>query len=198
MPRRLLTVALLAALTTLAACDRAAAPAPDQAAPAAAPAAADSYARQHLRDYVTVPLKADLSAFDAQDRKMLALLVQASQVMDALFWKQVGIDREPFLAAIADPATRELAEVNFGPWDRLNGDHPFVEGFGARPPGIDFYPKDMTKEEFEQADLPGKNGWYSLVRRGEDGKLKLVPYHEAYRPQLEQAAALLREAAPLS
>src|SRR5207342_3605508 len=103
-----------------------------------------------------------------------------------------------FLAGIADPATRELAQLNFGPWDRLNADHPFVEGYGPRPPGIDFYPQDMTKEEFDQAQLPGNDGWYSLVRRGGDGKLKLVPYHEAYKPELEQAAALLREAAPLS
>jgi hypothetical protein len=197
---RLLPLALAAAIAGLTACDRAPAPsgaaAPAAAAPASAPA--DSYAAQHLKDYVSVPLKADLSAFDAQDRKLLALLVQASEAMDALYWKQEGLDREAFLAKIADPATRELADINYGPWDRLNGDQPFVEGYGARPPGIDFYPADMSKEEFEKAQLPGKDGWYSLVRRGEDGKLKLVPYHEAYKPELEKVAALLREAAPLS
>ena len=197
--RTLLSLSLAAAVAGLAACERAAPPAADAAkAPEAAAPVAESYAQQHLKDYVTVPLKADLSAFDDDDRKMIALLVQASQLMDGLFWKQVGLDREDFLAGIRDPATRELADINFGPWDRLNGDQSFVEGYGARPPGIDFYPKDMGKEEFEKADLPGKDGWYSLVRRGEDGKLKLVPFHEAYQPELEKVAALLREAAPLS
>jgi hypothetical protein len=180
--RTLLSLSLAAALASLAACDRAPAPANGSAAaPAAsvAPAAAttQSYAEQHLHDYVAVPLKADLSGYDEQDRKMIALLVQAAQVTDGLFWKQEGLDRDKFLAGISDPATRELADVNFGPWDRLNADQPFVEGYGPRPPGIDFYPKDMTKEEFEKAELPGKDGWYSLVRRGDDGKLKLVTFH---------------------
>lgn len=199
LSRRLLPLSLALALSGLAGgCNRAAAPTAAPAATAGEPAKAESYATQHLRDYVSVPLKADLSGYDAQDRKMLALLVQASQLMDGLYWKQNGFERESFLAGITDPATRELAELNFGPWDRMNDDHPFVEGHGARPPGVGFYPADMTKEEFEKADLPDKDGWYSLVRRGEDGKLKLLPFHEAYKPELEQAAALLREAAPLS
>ena len=195
---RLRPLCLAIAIAGLAGCGPSPEPAvTDAAQPQPAPAA-DSYAQQHLKDYVTVPLKADLSAFDDNERQMIALLVQASQLMDGLFWKQVGIERESFLAGIKDPATRELADINFGPWDRLNGDRSFVEGFGARPPGIDFYPKDMTKEEFEKADLPGKDGWYSLVRRGDDGKLKLVPFHEAYKDDLEQVAALLRQAALLS
>jgi hypothetical protein len=192
-----LSVALALALAALAGCDRAptaSAPAP---APTAAPAA-ESYAAQHLRDYVSVPLTADLSAYDAQDKKMLALLVQAAQVMDTLYWKQSGFERDAFLNSIADPDTRRLAELNFGPWDRLNDDHVFVEGQAPRPPGVAFYPTDMTKEELEKADLPGKEGWYSLVRRDEAGKLYLLPFHEAYKPELEQAAALLRQAAPLS
>src|SRR5436190_502392 len=122
--RRLLPLSLALAIAGLAGCDRAAAPTPADSS-AAAPAAAaqpESYATQHLRDYVSVPLKADLSAYDAQDRKMLALLVQASQLMDGLYWKQNGFERDAFLAGITDPATRELADINFGPWDRLNGD----------------------------------------------------------------------------
>lgn len=198
--RSVLSLALAIALAGLAACDRAAAPAGDSSATAGAAVApsAQSYAQQHLADYVSVPLTADLSGYDADDRKMLALLVQAAQVMDTLYWKQSGLERDSFLAGIKDADTRKLAELNFGPWDRLNGDQPFVEGAAARPPGVGFYPADMSKEEFEKAELPDKDGWYSLVRRGEDGKLKLVPFHEAYKPELEQAAALLRQAAPLS
>jgi hypothetical protein len=196
--RNALCLALALALAGLAACDRAQAPAPTAATDAEATPAAPSYAREHLKDYVSVPLTADLSGYDAQDKQMLALLVQAAQVMDTLYWKQSGLDRDSFLGGIEDPDTRKLAELNFGPWDRLNDDHPFVEGAAARPPGVGFYPADMSKEEFEQAQLPGKDGWYSLVRRDDAGKLVLVPFHEAYKPELEQAAALLRQAAPLS
>jgi hypothetical protein len=190
LPRRLLPLALAFALAGLAACDRASAPTAGSGHATATTTVAkpESYAEQHLRDFVSVPLTADLSGYDAQDRQMLALLVLAAQTMDGLYWQQNGFERDAFLAGISDPATRELAELNFGPWDRLNGDQSFIEGQGARPPGVGFYPADMSKEEFEKADLPGKDGWYSLLRRGEDGKLKLVPFHEAYKPDLEKAA----------
>src|SRR5688500_11407267 len=61
-----------------------------------------------------------------------------------------------------------------------------------------FYPADMTKEEFEAADLPEKKSNYTLLRRDGAGKLVTVPYHVEYRPELERTAALLREAAELS
>ncbi|MFT3805840.1 dipeptidyl-peptidase 3 family protein [Arenimonas sp.] len=159
---------------------------------------AESYATTHLRDYVTVPLKADLSAFDEQEKQMIALLVQASEVMNDIYWQQSWGDKAALLGKIEDADTRRLVEMNFGPWDRLNGDTPFVDGVGARPAGAQFYPADMTKEEFEAAELKDKASWYTLLRRDEAGKLVTVPFHEAYKADLERAAALLRQAAPLS
>jgi hypothetical protein len=185
----LLAVVLLAALA--AACDRAAPPAVTAVPPA-------SYAEQHAADTVEVELTADLSGFDARGKQMLALLVQASEKMDDLYWKQSYADRDALLARVTDPAERALVERNFGPWDRLNGDAPIVEGVGPRPPGAEFYPADMTKAEFDAAELPGKDGWYTLVRRDDAGKLVVVPYHEAYRADLEPVAGLLRRAADLS
>ena len=170
-------------------------------APAAAsqPAAtATSYATAHLNDYVSVPLKADLSHFDAQDKQMIALLVQASQTMDSLYWQQSWGDKTALMDRIADVDTRKLAEINFGPWDRLNADTPFVEGIGARPAGALFYPADMSKQEFETADLKDKTNWYTLLRRDAAGKLITVPFHEAYKADLEKTAALLRQASTLS
>ena len=129
---------------------------------------------------------------------MLALLVQAADVMNSLFWQQTVGDRDALLAGITDADTRKLVEMNFSGWDRLNDDKPFVDGVGPRPPGITFYPADMSKEEFEAAALPDKSSWYTLLRRDSAGKLITVPFHEAYRADLEKAAALLRQAAPLS
>lgn len=192
---RPLGLACLVALS-LAACQR---PATQEAAKTDTPAAATpSYAASHAGDYALVPLKADLSRFDDDGKRMIARLVEASQVMDEIYWKQSWEgDRAALLARAPDAATRELVDINFGPWDRLNEDTPFVDGVGPRPPGGPFYPADMTKPEFEAAQLPDKASNYTLLRR-ENGKLATVPYHVAYRPELERAATLLRQAAALS
>ena len=195
--RGLAPAALALALSVAVGACKPAAPPPAPAA--AAPATTtQSYAAQHAGDYVSVPLKADLSAFDPQERQMIALLIQASAVMNDIFWLQSYGEKDAFLAGIQDPDTRALAETNFGPWDRLNNDTPFIDGAGARPPGSTFYPKSMTKEEFEAAKLPGKDSWYTVVRQDAAGKLITVPYHVAYQDGVEKAAALLRQAAPLS
>ena len=194
-PARL--AASLLALSMLAACERAPEPAPTtQPAADEAPA---TYAEQHAGDYAVVPLTADLSAFDADGKRMIARLVEASQVMDDLFWQQSWSgDREALLARAPDDATRELVRINFGPWDRLNADTPLLEGIGPRPPGGMFYPADITRAQFDAADLEDKASWYTLRRRDDAGELVTVPYHVAYAEDLERAAALLREAADLS
>ncbi|HEY5782293.1 MAG TPA: Zn-dependent hydrolase [Lysobacter sp.] len=170
-----------------------ASPAPQQ------PPAEAAYAAAHAGDYARVALKADLSRFDERTRRMIAKLVEASDVMNAIYWKQSWDgDRAQLLTRAPDAATRDLVEVNFGPWDRLNEDMPFIAGVGPRPAGGPFYPVDMGKQEFESAVLPDKASNYTLLRRGTDGKLVTVPYHQAYRPELERAAALLRDASALS
>jgi len=149
--------------------------------------------------YADFTLTADLSDLTDNQRQMIGLLIDASQIMDDLFWRQTfGDDHESWLASIADADTRRFAELNYGPWDRLDDDKPFMEGIGAKPPGANFYPKDMSKEEFEAAYLPGKNGQYSLIRRDQEGALKLIPYHVAYADELKAAADLLRAAAKLA
>ena len=196
-PRPLLLAGLVA--LALAGCQRGAQDAATPAPAAAPPAAEASYAEQHAGDYATVPLKADLSAFDADGKRMIALLVQASEVMNDLYWKQSWDgDRAALLAKAPDAATRDLVTLNFGPWDRLNGDTPLLPGIGPRPAGATFYPVDMTRGEFEQAALPDKTSWYTLLRRDDTGKLITVPYHVAYKADLERAATLLREAAKVS
>jgi len=200
MRPRLLTLAISCLLAgSLAGCNRGA-ETPVAAAPPAPTAtpAPQSYAAQHLNDYVSVPLTADLSGFDEQDKQMLALLVQACDVMNSLFWQQSVSDKRAVLANISDPATHRLFKLNYGPWDHLNDFAPFVDGIGARPPGANFYPVDMSKEEFEAADLADKMSWYTVLRRDDAGKLITVPFHVAYKADLEKAAALLRQAAPLS
>lgn len=202
------------ALLLLAACKQAETPAaPEDAAEAAAPpqeaigepavavreAPPGKTGGQPSRFdiYATVRLTADLSQLSADQKQMVRLLIEASKIMDELFWKQTWGDKQALLSAIEDPAARRFADINYGPWDRLAGDQPFIENYGPKPLGARFYPEDMTKAEFEAWEQEGKDGLYSLVRRDGAGKLTLQPYSEAYRPQLEAAAQLLRQAADL-
>ncbi|WP_227977825.1 dipeptidyl-peptidase 3 family protein [Arenimonas daejeonensis] len=148
--------------------------------------------------YAQVPLTADLSHLSDGDRQAIVLLLQAGEIMDALFWKQVYGDKDGLLSTIPDEATRRFVEINYGPWDRLDNDKPFVDGVGPRPPGARFYPADMTKEEFAAADLPGKDSLYTILSRDEGGQLVVVPYHVEYGTELKQVADLLRQAAEVA
>jgi hypothetical protein len=148
--------------------------------------------------YATVRLTADLSHLDNRQKAMIPLLIEASRIMDELYWLQAIGDKDAFLAGIKDPRERRFAEINYGPWDRLDADQPFIETYGSKPLGAQFYPADMRKEEFEAWQQEGKDGLYSLVRRDATGQLELQPYSEAYAPQLAAAADLLREAAQLA
>ncbi len=149
--------------------------------------------------YAPVTLTANLADLSAKERSMLALFIDAASVMDDLFWAQTYPgDRGKLLAGIADPTARRFVEINYGPWDRLEGNQPFVPGVGAKPPGAGFYPLDMTKQEFERADLPGKTGEYSVIRRDAAGKLAVVPYGVEWREPLSRAAGSLEKAAGLA
>jgi hypothetical protein len=144
-------------------------------------------------------LTADLSYYTENQREMIGLLIDASQIMEDLFWRQAyGDDYESWLASIGVDEARRFADQNFGPWDRLDSNNPFIDGVGAKPLGANFYPRDMSKEEFEAAYLPGKTGQYSLVRRDAAGELMLVPYHVAYKDELNAAAEILHQAADLA
>jgi hypothetical protein len=164
---------------------------------AASAAAAGNDVSARLAGYATVRLTADLSHLGAGDRAALPLLIDAAQIMDGLFWRQAYGDKEALLSSITDPSARRFAEINYGPWDRLDGDEPFIAGAGPKAPGANLYPRDMSKEEFERWAQPDKDGLYSFVRRDAAGKLTLVPYHVEFASELERAAKLLEQAAGL-
>lgn len=152
------------------------------------------YVAQRLPIYEKVRLTTDLNLLTPNERKILPLLIEAAQIMDELFWKQAYPQRDSLLATIKDEKTREFLKINYGPWDRLNGDKPFVAGIGEKPLGVTFYPLDMTKEELEKSDVKDKQGLYSVIRR-EEGKLTSIPYHIYFATELQKASSLLKQAA---
>lgn len=156
-------------------------------------------AKSRLDIYTPVTLSADLSHLSSNQQQMISILIEASKIMDDLFWKQAfGEDKNEFLAKISDPKVRTFADVNYGPWDRLSGDAPFLTGYEEKSLGAQFYPEDMTKKEFEAADIPDKQGLYSIIERDNKGNLISVPYSVYYKSELEKASALLLDAAKLA
>ncbi len=160
--------------------------------------AAAEHAVERLAIYAPVRLTADLSGLSDGQRAMLVELIRASEIMDGLFWYNAYGDKDVLLGALDDPALREFARINYGPWDRLDGNRPFVPGYGEKPLGANFYPPDMTKVEFEAWEQEGKSGLYSYVRRDDSGALTLVPYSVMHAEELAIAAAHLRAAAELA
>lgn len=148
--------------------------------------------------YSEFTLESDLSHLSDDQKKMVAVLIDASRIMDDLFWHQAFGDRDALLERIDDEATREFALINYGPWDRLAGNRPFVEGYGPKPAGANFYPADMTDAEFEALEDRRKDDLYSLVRRNEAGELTVEPYNEFYEERLADAAQMLERAAELA
>lgn len=148
--------------------------------------------------YTKVKLASDLGTLSEKQEKMIPILIEIADIMDGLFWQQAYGDKSTFLNSIKDEDAKAFADINYGPWDRLNDNAPFIEGAGAKPLGANLYPSDMTKSEFEIADLPDKKSLYTLIRRDNAGKLIAVPYHEAFKTELTKASGLLKEAAALA
>ncbi len=157
--------------------------------------------------YAPVDLRVDLANLPQGDRKALARLVEAAEVMDALFLRQVWAGNEPLLLGLLDdPTLTGRARVayflrNKGPWDRLDGDRPFLPGVGAKPPAGTFYPPGATREEIvrwmdglPERERAAAGGFFTVVRRTQAG-LAAVPYSVEYQADLGLAAARLREAA---
>lgn len=148
--------------------------------------------------YKSVKLTAELTHLSDNQKKMISLLIDASKIMDDLFWRQAYGKKETLLNSIDDLHARAFADINYGPWDRLDGDKPFLPEVKAKPLGANFYPSDMTKEELVAANLKDEKGLYSFVKRNSDGALFTVPYHQEFKQELSQAAELLRQAAKLA
>lgn len=161
--------------------------------------------------FAPTEIKADLSALSASDRRVLAKLVEASKLVDALFLRQAWSGN---VAMLLDLSRRDSPEdrarlryflINKGPWDRLDHHRPFVPGAPAKPLGATFYPEGATKAEIErwigslpEAQRTRATGFFSVIRRGATGELSVVPYSTEYRVELTRIAELLREASALS
>jgi hypothetical protein len=165
-----------------------------------------------IRRFAPTIITADTSGLSAKDRLALMKIIEAARLLDPLFLRQVWSGNEALLQKLERDKSAQGRErlhyfrINNGPWSRLDGDEPFIEGVPKeKPPQANYYPDDMTKEEFNSWSqaLPLEareraTGFFYTIRRDTDGKLKVVPYSQEYKEFLVPAAKLLREAAALT
>src|ERR1035437_3737081 len=162
--------------------------------------------------FAPVTLKYDESGLSAGDRQALPKLLDAARVMNTIFMDQIWSGNRALYEKLQQDDTAAGKErlryflLNKGPWSDLDGHTAFIAGVPERtPPGGEFYPRDMTSQEFETwvKVLPPPMrqqalGFFTVIRRSGDKRLGIVPYSSAYGPDLRQAAGLLREAAALT
>jgi hypothetical protein len=132
-------------------------------------------------------------------------LYHASKIMDEIFLEQVyskNKDIRSQLVSAADKKSNQQLEyfnIMFGPFDRLLHHEPFM-GEATKPKGANYYPEDMSKQEFEHwllshpEDKAAFTSEFTVIRR-QDGKLVAIPYSEFYKDYLSKAAQYLLEAA---
>ena len=150
----------------------------------------DNYAQ------VTIPVP-DLTGISDNGKEILKLYRMAADEVDRIYWQQYFGDGQAFLSSLQNPTEKLYAEINYGPWDRIDG-KAFLPGYGSKPNGARFYPADMSDEEFLAWEDPYKNSPYTLVRRAEDGSLKTIWYHDAYAESIGKIEGYLRQAADVT
>lgn len=160
--------------------------------------AEDSLMKEKISEYVMVRLKTNTEILTVNEKKMIPLLIEAAKIIDGLYWQQVIGEKKPFMDSISNRYERRFADINYGPWDRLDNNKPFVKGYEKKPAGVNFYPKNMTKAEFEKWPNKDKTNPYTIVQRKSDKTLSILWYHEAFKPELERAAGYLNKAALLA
>jgi len=157
---------------------------------------------QERLNYLYVPfrLEADTDRLNDNERKILPLLIQAAKSMDMPYWIQEYGEPEPLLASISDEDIRRYVQMNYGPWDRMYKNEPIIPDAGKKPSGANFYPADITKEEFDSAAAkdPAMKSPFTMIRRDQDGRLKAIPYHEFFKDHVVQASNALKQAAALA
>jgi len=152
-----------------------------------------------------VDMQVDTSYLSGEERQVVNLLIQAADLMNPIYLRQVSADNVRLREEIAksgDKALLDRFDTFMGPWDETEEDKPFY-GNAARPVGAGFYPGDLTKDQFDaylaaHPDQKDKlTSPYTVVKRQGD-TLIAVPYSQEYKEWLEPAAKKLEEAAAIT
>ncbi|MBE6251413.1 MAG: Zn-dependent hydrolase [Bacteroidales bacterium] len=158
----------------------------------------DESLKEKVESYAVVEVTSPLyDALSDNDKKIVAIFREVADIMDGLFWKQTFGDKSR-IEDLPDGPAKQYALINYGAWDHLDNNAPFIEGYGEKPLGCQYYPQDMTAEEFEALEDPDKLSLYTVIRRDENGALKTVWYRDEYKEEIEKACTLLEQAIELT
>ncbi len=149
-------------------------------------------------EFVPFALTTNFSVLTEKEKQILPLLLEASKLIDDLFWQQAFGNKDSLLAGNWDEYIKKFLQINYGPWERLNDNKPFIAGVGEKPAGAQFYPVDMTKAEFDAWNDSMKTSPYTVIRRNADKQLVSVPYHQEYAEKVQKIADLISQAAALA
>lgn len=149
---------------------------------------------EKLASYKSIKLTADLSRLSENEKKALVYLIRAAQHADNIFWLQSYGHKDSVLSRTRDENLKKYLMLNYGPWDRLNDNKPFVKGIGAKPAGARFYPEDMTMEMY--TEKYSKHGDpYSVISKNFNGDLEIMPYFMVYQEEVMEINQNLMKAA---
>ncbi|MDY0015004.1 MAG: Zn-dependent hydrolase [Bacteroidales bacterium] len=147
-----------------------------------------------VEEFAFVDLSSDLvNTLSESEKQLIPIFIQIADIMDELFWKQTFGDKT-ILDTIQDEYAKDFVKLNYGPWERLNGNKPFIAGYGDKPLGCQYYPTDITKDEYNAYKDPNKASLYTVLRRNETGSLKTVWYKDEYKAELAKVSELLDKA----
>jgi hypothetical protein len=153
---------------------------------------------QKVNQYAKISLTMDLSVLTEKEKQMIPILIDVADIMDDIFWEQAFGDKKKLLDSLTDPNEIAFVKINYGPWEKLGEDQPFLKNFGKKPIGSNFYPHDIKYLPFIDMKFEDKLSMFTILRRSDDGSLYTIPYKKAFKNQLEKASSLLKKAAALA
>ena len=151
-----------------------------------------------VEQFAEVKLTTDCKVLSPNQKKMIPLLIEAAKLMEEIYWEQAYGCKEEAMDLAKDKWSKKFVKINYGPWDRLDGNKPFIKGVKPKALGSNFYPKDMTEEEFKALKDDSKKSLYTMIKRDKDGKLIAVPYHKEFAPMVKKASELIKKASELA
>ena len=168
--------------------------------------------KQMTSRFAPTELRVDTSALSPGDKKALGHLIDAARILDVVFMKQLWsgntalYERLKHDTSPLGKARLHYFWINKGPWSDLDGHTAFLPDVpGRKPLGANFYPEDMTRQEFEtwlstlsKEDHQRATGFFTVIRRDAKRQLTIVPYNVEYREDLSRAARELEAAAALT
>ena len=120
----------------------------------------DSIMKSKINEYAKVKLTTDIKKLTENEKQLIRIFIEISKIMDELYWLQTWGDPNPLLEHITNEYDRQFVMINYGPWDRLDNNKPFLaDNFEMKSKeeknaeSIPVQAKDADKMKAEEAGI---------------------------------------------